>query len=60
MYKELVKEAYVITKNTNTSYKDLMDITPIERHYLLEFIKEEFDQAQKLRKEQMEQLDQRR
>jgi len=37
-----------------------MNITPTERHYLLEFIKEEFDQAKKMREEQMEQLKQGR
>ena len=40
----------------HTSYTDLMDVTPTERHYLLEFIKEEFEQVQKYRNEQMEQL----
>lgn len=56
LYKELVRECYIITKNTNTSYTDLMDITPTERHYLLEFIKEEIDQAHKMKEEQMKQL----
>ena len=60
LYKELVRESYIITKNTNTSYTDLMNITPTERKYLLEFIKEEFEQVQKLRNEQMEQLKQAR
>ena len=56
LYKELVRECYIITKNTNTSYTDLMNITPTERHYLLQFIKEEFEAARKMREEQMEQL----
>ena len=43
-YKEIVKECYLISKNCNTSYTDLMSITPIERDYLLEFI---LDEAQK-------------
>ena len=59
LYKQLVKEAYVITKNTNTSYTDLMNITPTERKYILEFIKEELDQVHKAREEQMEQLQRR-
>lgn len=58
LYKELVRECYIITKNTNTSYTDLMEITPRERHYLLEFIREEFEESQKLRREQMERLQQ--
>ena len=40
-YKEIVKERYVITKNTNTSYGDTGDITPLERQYLLSFIEED-------------------
>lgn len=56
IYKELVRECYIISKNMNTSYTDLMNITPTERHYLLEFIKEEFEQVKKARDEQMEQL----
>lgn len=57
LYKELVRECYIITKNTNTSYTDLMNITPTERHYLLEFIKEEFEQVKKMRDEQRAQLE---
>ena len=56
LYRELIKECYIITKNTNTSYTDLMKITPTEKHYLLEFIKEEFDQAKKVKEDQMKQL----
>ena len=40
-----------------------MDITPTERHYLLEFIREEFEQIRKIREEQnslMQQEQQRR
>lgn len=58
LYKELVREAYILAKNTNTPYTELMNITPTERHYLLEFIKDEFERAQKIRKEQFEQFQQ--
>jgi hypothetical protein len=40
-YKEIVKECYLISKNINTSYTDILDITPIERTYLLQFIADE-------------------
>ena len=40
-YKELVKERYIITKHTNTSYNETADITPLERRYIFEFIMEE-------------------
>lgn len=56
LYKEFVRECFVISKNLNTSYTDVLSITPTERKYLLEFIKEEFEQAKKMRQEQMEQF----
>ena len=37
-YKDIVKERYIISKHTNTSYEGTQDITPVERGYLLEFI----------------------
>ena len=46
-YKEIVKECYLISKNCNTSYTDLMKITPAEKNYLLEFMEEEFRAAEK-------------
>lgn len=53
-YKEIVKERFVISKHTNTSYKDTEEITPVERGYILEFIledlqhqKEMYDKAQR-------------
>lgn len=49
-YKEIVKECYLISKNCNTSYTDLMNITPIEKNYLLEFIAEEFQKTEELMK----------
>jgi len=46
-YKEIVRECYLISKNCNTSYTDLLGVTPTERDYLLEFIAEEAQIAQK-------------
>lgn len=40
-FKEITRERYLISKYTNTSYKDLDNISPLEREYLLEFIYEE-------------------
>ena len=40
-YKELVKECYLISKNLNTSYLDVLKITPLERNYLIKFLVEE-------------------
>ena len=40
-FKGLVKERYLLSKHTNTSYKDTAYITPIERQYIFEFIMDE-------------------
>lgn len=40
-YKELVKEAYLISKHIHTSYYDILKMTPVEREYILEFIADE-------------------
>lgn len=40
-YKELVKERYLITKHTNTSYNETAQITPLERRYIFEFVMDE-------------------
>lgn len=40
-YKEIVKECYLISKNLNTSYVDLLKITPTEKNYMLEFLQKE-------------------
>ncbi len=54
-YKQIVKECYRISKNCGTSYTDLMNITPIERDYLIEFIVEEAQRTQEeLEKKRLE------
>lgn len=45
-FKEIVKERYLISKHCNTSYKDLDEVSPTEREYLLEFIYEEIKKEQ--------------
>ena len=47
-YKELVKECYLISKNINTSYTDVLNITPTERTYLLEFLIAEAKQREEI------------
>lgn len=42
IFKDLVKERYLISKHTHTSYNDTAHITPIEREYIFEFITDEF------------------
>lgn len=45
--KEIVKERYIITKHTNTSYTDTSSITPYERRLLIDFIIEDLEQEKK-------------
>ena len=44
--KALIQECYLISRFCNTSYTDALQITPLEREYLLEFIKEEIKEKQ--------------
>ena len=44
-YKNIVQECYWITKNCNTSYVDILKITPREKDYLLEFISDEIQKT---------------
>lgn len=53
-YKSIVKERYLISKNLNTSYKDIGDITPLEREYLLQFIDEDLKRTKDMLDKQME------
>lgn len=56
-FKEIVKECYLISKNCNTSYSDLLGITPLERTYLLEFIADEIQQTQEAIKNRKSNID---
>lgn len=40
-FKQIVREAYLISKNLNTSYSDVLNMTPLERNYLLQFLVED-------------------
>jgi hypothetical protein len=47
-YKDIVRERYIISKHTNTSYDDSLYITPLERRYLLEFIMDELKRQKEM------------
>lgn len=47
-YEELVKECYLISKNLNTSYIDVLKITPVERKYLIKFLIQEAKHNQEM------------
>lgn len=48
LYKDLVKERYIITKHTNTSYADTANISHAERNYLIQFISEDLQRQKEL------------
>ena len=47
-YKELVKEAYIITRNLNTTYNDVVMLNPTERKYLIKFLIDESKQRDEM------------
>ena len=48
-YEQIVEECYAISKRMHTSYGDLMKITPLERTYLLQFIRRDLERENELR-----------
>ena len=46
-YKEIVKECWYISDNTNTSYTDVLDISFQERVYLIECINAKMEATNK-------------
>lgn len=54
-YKEIVNECYIISKNINTSYLDILKISPTERNLMLGFLLDEAKQrAELIKKQEME------
>ncbi len=47
-YKEIVRECYLLSKNLNTSYSDVMKLTPLERSYLLQLLYQDFEEQKKM------------
>lgn len=45
-FKELVKECFLISKNINTSYNDVLKMSCTEKDYILSFLVEEAKQIQ--------------
>jgi hypothetical protein len=42
-FKDLVRECWFISDNTNTSYTDVLDLSCLERRYLINFIHEKHE-----------------
>lgn len=39
-FKEILEDCWFISKNINTSYTDILQISPLERKHLIDIIKE--------------------
>ena len=59
-YKEIVKECYLISRNTSTSYSEILNMTPLERHYILEFLIDEDKANKKMIEERTKELQSKR
>ena len=60
LYKSLVAEAYRITRNLNTPYSDVMEMSVLERKYILEFLDLECKEIQKKNEEMKQQMESRK
>lgn len=55
-YEQIVEERYLISKHIHTSYLDLASVTPLERKYILEFIKRDIERDNEIREKYNKQL----
>ena len=53
-YAEIVEERYLISKFIHTSYGDLAQVTPLERKYLLEYIKRDIERENEVKRNAIE------
>lgn len=47
-YKELVRECYFISKNSSTTYTEVLNMTPTERIYIADLIQTERKEQDKM------------
>ena len=58
-YRRIVQECYLISKNMNTSYTDVLKMTPIEREYLINFLLEDYNEKKKATEQELQALQQK-
>ena len=58
-YKKIVEECYFISHQIDTTYSDLLKITPRERLYLMEFLTKEAEEIKKAQEESQKKINQR-
>lgn len=59
-YKRIVQECYLISKNMNTSYSDVLKITPMEREYLINFLLEDYNERKKAVEQEIQTIEEQR
>lgn len=52
---EIIEERYQISKRIHTSYNEVGEITPLERDYLLRFIKQDIEHDNEVTRKLLEQ-----
>lgn len=57
-YKSIVRECVEISEAIHTSYVDLLKISPTERNYIYEYLREKSDKLKKKLEQQQEQIKQ--
>lgn len=55
-YKRIAQECYLISKNMNTSYADVLKMTYKEREYLIKFLLDDFNENKKAIEQQMQSI----
>ena len=58
LFKKIVNDCYLISKFIHTSYTDVLDITPMEKNTLIEFIKQDNDAENKRFQESLKNMKQ--
>ena len=53
-FKKIVEESYLISHQIHTSYTDVLQMTPRERNYLIEFISKEAKEQKEATKKALE------
>lgn len=58
-YRRIVQECYLISKNMNTSYSDVLKMTPKEREYLINFLLEDYNDKKQAFEQELQMIQER-
>ena len=50
-YKQIFQECFIISQNSNNSYKEILGITPLERGYMIDMLAEKARKTQEMLEE---------